>query len=185
MEDRQIVELFWQRDATAIEETQKKYDRYCFSIAQNILCRDEDAREIVNDAYLGVWNAIPPHRPERLSAFLGKITRRLAMKKLRDRNAVKRFGSEVSVSLDELEDCIPSSLRVDDHLEEAELTKAINRFLASLPAEERRVFLRRYWFFDSVNAICTRYGFSQSKVKSMLSRSRKKLLLWLQREDLL
>lgn len=107
------------------------------------------------------------------------------MKKLRDRNAVKRFGSEVSVSLDELEDCIPSSLRVDDHLEEAELTKAINRFLASLPAEERRVFLRRYWFFDSVNAICTRYGFSQSKVKSMLSRSRKKLLLWLQREDLL
>lgn len=185
MEDRQIVELFWQRDEAAVAETQRKYDRYCLSIAQNVLGREADAREVVNDAYLAVWNAIPPHRPELLSAFLGKITRRLALKRLRDRSAAKRLAGEAAVSLDELEECIPSALRVEDCLEAAELVRSIDRFLETLPAAERRVFLRRYWFFDSIQAICSQYGFSQSKVKSMLGRTRRKLLHWLQKEDLL
>ena len=185
MEDREIVELFWQRDEAAVAETQRKYGRYCFSIALNVLGREEDAREVVNDACLGAWNAIPPHRPELLSAFLGKITRRLALKKLRERTAAKRIGGEAAASLEELDECIPSSLRTEESVEAAELTRAIDRFLETLPAEERRVFLRRYWFFDSIEAICSRCGFSQSKVKSMLSRTRKKLLLWLRKEDLL
>lgn len=185
MEDRQIVELFWQRNEAAIMEAQMKYGCYCRSIAGNILSQNEDVKEVVNDAYLGAWNAIPPHRPENLSTFLGKIVRRLAMKKLRYLTAEKRISSEATVSLDELETCIPSSLRTEAHLEQAELTESINRFLETLKPEERRIFLRRYWFYDSIASICAQYNYSQSKVKSMLLRTRKKLASWLRKEGLL
>lgn len=183
MEDKQIVMLFWQRDETAITEAQSKYDRYCRTIADNLLHNREDAEECVNDAYRSAWDAIPPHRPAHLSTFLGKITRRLALKRLRSRNAQKRGGGETALPLAELEDCIPSGQDIDSRLDAHELAQVINRFLEQLSADERRVFLRRYWFFDSIEAISTRYGFGQSKVKMMLLRTRKKLLLHLQKED--
>jgi RNA polymerase sigma factor, sigma-70 family len=185
MDDQRIVELFWQRNEAAITETQKKYGNYCRSIAGNILSRNEDVKEVVNDAYFGAWNAIPPHRPENLSTFLGKIVRRLAMKKLRYEAAQKRISSEATASLDELESCIPSSLRTEAHLEHTELTESINCFLETLKPEERRVFLRRYWFCDSIQSICSRYHYSQSKVKSMLMRTRNKLAVWLRKEGFL
>lgn len=183
MKDSQIVDLYWQRDETAISETETKYGRFCFSIANNILHDDEDAKECVNDTYLGAWNAMPPHRPEMLSTFLGKITRRLSLKKWRDRSADKRGGGSVALSMEELEECIPSRQRTDDSIAVAELTDLINGFLESLPVEERRVFLRRYWYFDSISDISARFGFGESKVKMMLKRTRDKLLVRLQKED--
>ena len=183
MKDSQIVDLYWQRDETAISETEAKYGRFCFSIANNILHDDEDAKECVNDTYLGAWNAMPPHRPEMLSTFLGKITRRLSLKKWRDRSADKRGGGSVALSMEELEECIPSRQSADDSIAVAELTNIINGFLETLPVEERRVFLRRYWYFDSISDISARFGFGESKVKMMLKRTRDKLLVRLQKED--
>ncbi len=184
MEDSQIVDLYWQRDETAITETESKYGRFCFSIANRILENPEDARECVNDTYLGAWNAMPPHRPEILSSFLGKITRRLSLKKRRDRSAEKRGGGSVEASIDELEECLPSGQSMDENLAVAELSEIIDSFLEALPQGERRVFLRRYWFFDSIREIALRYGFSESKVKMMLKGTRDKLLVCLQKEDI-
>ena len=184
MEDSRIVDLYWRRDETAISETERKYGRFCFSISNNILRSREDAQECVNDTYLGAWNAMPPHRPEILSSFLGKITRRLSLKKLRDRSAGKRGGGGVEVSFDELEECVPSGRQIDERIEIAELAEIINAFLEALPLDERRVFLRRYWFFDSVSEISLRFGFGKSKVKMMLKRTRDKFLVHLQKEDI-
>lgn len=184
MEDCRIIELYWQRNEAALAETQKKYGQYCYAIANSILHNNEDAEESVNDTYIGAWNAIPPHRPAVLSTFLGKITRRLSLKRLRYRAAGKRGGGEVIAVLDEYEKCIPYGQSIDERIEAKELTNIINAFLESLPAEERRVFLCRYWYFDSISDIASRFGFSQSKVKIMLKRTRDKLLLRLRKEDI-
>ena len=184
MEDSRIVDLYWQRDETAIAETEKKYGKYCLSVARRILDDRQDAEECVNDTYLGAWNAMPPHRPAVLPTFLGKIARRLSLKKRRDRTAGKRGGGIVAESLDELEDCIPSGQRIDDALEGRELEAAVNAFLEGLPADERRVFLRRYWYFDSVREISVRYGFGESKVKMTLKRTRDKLRARLEKEGI-
>ena len=185
MEDGRIVDLYWQRDEAAISETEKKYGGYCLSIASHILQDHEDAQECVNDTYLGAWNAMPPHRPENLSTFLGKITRRLSLKKRRAKLAYKRGGGSAEESIDELEACIPSGQTIDDSLAVAELTEIINAFLDTLPLTERRVFLRRYWYFDSISEISSRYGFGESKVKMMLKRTRDKLQLRLKKEGVL
>lgn len=184
MEDSRIVKLYWQRDEAAISETEHKYGRFCYSIADRILQDHEDAEECVNDTWLGAWHAMPPHRPEILSAFLGKITRRLSLKKWRARTADKRGGGSVTVSMDELEDCIPSGRSIDENLALSELTEIINEFLKTLPPDERRVFLRRYWFYDSVSEISSRFGFGESKVKMMLKRTRDKLRDRLKKEDI-
>lgn len=184
MDDKQIVDLYWQRNEAAITQTQKKYGKYCFSIANNILCDKEDAEESVNDTYIGVWNAIPPHRPTVLSTFIGKITRRLSLKKLRERSAQKRGNGELFLSFDELEECIPNRQSIDTALEAKELTRIINAFLDKLPAAERRVFVCRYWYFDPISDISLRFGFSQSKVKMMLKRTRDKLSEQLRKEGI-
>ena len=184
MEDSQIVELYWQRNEAAISETERKYGRFCFSIANNILQNREDARECVNDTYLGAWNAMPPHRPMNLATFLGKITRRLSLKKWRSSSAGKRGGGAFALSIDELEECIPSGQSIDESLALDELTEILNAFLEALPSAERRVFLRRYWYFDSIRDISVRFGFGESKVKMMLKRTREKLLVRLQKEDI-
>ena len=184
MEDSRIVELYWQRNEQAIAETESKYGHFCFAVARNILGSGEDARECVNDAFLGAWNAMPPHRPQILSSFLAKITRRLALKKRRSLSADKRGGGSVELSLAELEGCIPSGQSIDESLALAELTEIVNSFLAELPEDERRVFLRRYWYFDSIGAISARFGFGESKVKMMLKRTRDKLRVRLQKEDI-
>ena len=182
MEDAQIVELFWARDETALTETESKYGRYCFSIASNILHNTEDAQECVNDAYLATWNAIPPHKPAKLSTFIGKITRRISLNKLFARSADKRGGGAVDASIDELDGCVPGALGLEDVFGAEELTEILNAFLATLSADERRVFMRRYWFFDSIDDISRRFGFSTSKVKVMLKRTRDKLRARLEKE---
>ena len=184
MEDSQIVDLYWQRNEDAISETEKKYGHYCLSIANAILRDNEDAKECVNDTWLGAWNSMPPHRPEILSTWLGKITRRLSLKKWRAKSAQKRGGGSVAVSLEELEECLPSAQRIDEHIEFQELTEIMNRFLEGLPVTERRVFLRRYWYFDSIHDISSRFGYGDSKVKMMLKRTRDKLLQYLKEEDI-
>ena len=184
MTDNEIIELYWQRDESAIEKTESKYGQYCYSVAYNILHNSEDALECVNDTYMGAWNSIPPHRPEVLSAFLGRITRNIAIKKLRGRNAKKRGGGEKTLVFDELEELVPSGKAIDDELEAKELAKIIDGFLRTLTDEERRIFICRYWYFDSVEEISKRFGFSQSKVKMKLMRTRKKLLDRLEKEEL-
>lgn len=182
MNDSQIVALYWTRDEAALSESAVKYGAYCRAIAWNILHSDEDANETVNDTWLGAWNAMPPHRPSVLSTFLGKITRRLSLKRWRSRDALKRGGGETALALDELMDCIPDGKAIDERLEAEELARVIDSFLASLSAAERQVFVRRYWYMASVSEICRQYGYSKSKTESMLYRTRKKLLMKLNAE---
>ena len=184
MEDRQIVELFFSRNEQALSEAEQKYGNYCFAIANRVLANSEDAKECVNDTLLGAWNAIPPHKPGKLSTFLGKIARRTALKKQRDRSALKRGGTAADVSAEELEECLPEGLSFDEALALSELTEIIDLFLKELPAAERRVFLRRYWFFDSIGDISKRFGYGESKVKMMLKRTRDKLKACLEKEDI-
>ena len=182
MEDREIIDLYWQRDESAITETSAKYGRFCYSIAHSILDSREDSEECVNDTYLGAWRAMPPHKPDILSAFLGKITRRLSLKKWRARSAARRGGGSAALSMTELEDCIPDGRSIDEHIELSHLTASINTFLSALPDNERRIFLRRYWYFDSIDAICARFGFGKSKVKMTLKRTRDRLRAHLEKE---
>lgn len=176
MDDRQIVALYWKRDEQAIEETARKYGSYCHKIAYRILQNHQDADECVNDTYQGVWDSIPPNRPEVLPTYLGKITRRLCLKVWRSRDARKRGGGETALSLEELKECVPDGKEIDEALNFQELVRAINAFLSELPAEQRRVFVRRYWHTSSIEEISKQFGFSKSKVESMLYRTRKKLL---------
>ena len=182
MEDSQIVALYWARDEAALAESAAKYGAYCRSIARNILHSDEDAEEAVNDTWFGAWHAMPPHRPSVLSAFLGKITRRVSLKRWRSRDAQKRGGGETALALDELMDCIPDRRSIDERLEAEDLSRIIDSFLSSLPAAERQVFVQRYWYMAPVREISRRFGFSRSKTESMLYRSRKKLLVKLNAE---
>lgn len=184
MEDKQIVALYWQRSERAISETAGKYGKYCYSIAYNILYNSEDADESVNDTYMGAWNSMPPNKPDILSAFLGKITRNIALNKWRSKNATKRGGGQVAAVLEELEDCIAANDSVEEQIEAMELTKVINKFLEGLKDMERRVFVCRYWYMDPVSEICNQFGYSESKVKSMLFRTRNKLQAYLEKEGI-
>ena len=182
MDDERIVDLFWERDEAALAEAEDKYRRYCRAIANGILHDDEDAKECVNDAFLAAWNAIPPARPAVLSTYLGKITRNLSLMKLRKRSADKRGGGSAETPLDEYEELIPSDRSIDEGIEAEDLARILNDFLAGVSQDERRVFLRRYWYFDSIGDIASRLGFSQSKVKMMLKRLRDKLMTRLKKE---
>lgn len=175
MNDADIVELYWQRDEAAIAHTRAKYAAYLRHIARNILGDRRDAEECLADTCLAAWNSIPPQRPALLSAYLGKIARRIALKKRRDGRALKRGGGETALALDELAHCVSGDTDIEAALDEAALAELLRAFLRSLDADARRVFLRRYWYLDSVSEIAARLGFSQSKVKSMLFRTRQKL----------
>ncbi len=182
MEDNQIVELYWARSEKAISETADKYGRYCYSIAYNILHSIEDSEECVNDTYLNAWNAMPDQRPSKLRAFLGRITRNLSLKRWEKYTAEKRGAGQVSLALDELRECIPSTERTDQIVDDIVLADLLNRFLASMPAEKRRIFMRRYWYFSPIAEIATDFSVSESKVKMSLLRSRNELKLLLEKE---
>ena len=184
MEDSAIVELYWQRADEAIPETERKYGRYCRRIAYNITASREDAEECVNDTWLGAWNAMPDKRPSVLSTFLGYITRNFALNRLEARRSAKRGGGEAALALDELEDCIPSDASPERRLEQKELEAAIDAFVSGLPETERRIFISRYWFLIPVQEIADRLGCTQSKVKASLFRTRNKLRVYLQEEEL-
>lgn len=185
MEDKDIVDLYWKRDEKAISETVDKYGRYCYSIAYNILSDTEDAEESVNDTYLNAWNSMPPHRPAVLSTFLGKITRFISLKRWRSKHTQKRGGESIGLAYEELSECIPAESTVESELEKAETAKIIDSFLDTLPVCEQSVFVCRYWYFDSISSISDQFGFSESKIKSMLHRTRKKLKTKLSKEGVL
>lgn len=184
MDDNQIIELYWARSEAAISETAKKYGNYCHHIAYNILSNQEDSEECVNDTWLKTWEAIPPTRPERLSAFLGKITRNLALHRYEKYNAIKRGAGQVALALHELEECIPARDNVERVIDDLVLTEILNDFLAGLPAETRQIFVRRYWHLHSVKEIAAEYHISESKVKVTLFRTRRKLRQLLEKEGI-
>ena len=173
--DDKIVELYWARSESAINETAAKYGDYCHYIAYNILYNREDAEESVNDTWLDAWQSMPPHKPIVLSTFLGKITRRISIDRWRKKHAGKRGGGEMDLVLDELEDCVSDPTDVEIAIEQRERERIIREFLDALSVIERRVFLRRYWYMDSVAVIAADYGFTESKTASMLHRTRRKL----------
>ena len=181
MDDQAIVELYWKCSEYALSETSAKYGSYCYSIAYNILENSEDANESVNDTYLAAWGTIPPKRPVMLSTFLGKLTRRISIDRLRKRTADKRGGGEAALVLDELEGCIAGRQNVENAYIHKELTEAINRYLDTLTQMERNIFLCRYWYLDPIADIASNFGLSQSKVTSMLYRLRKKLRVQLEK----
>ncbi len=185
MDDEKIINLYWQRDESAISETKLKYGKFCYTIAYRVLHNNEDAEECENDTYLEAWNSMPPQKPSVLSAFLGTITRRKSVDKWRKKMADKRGSGEYELSIYELENCIPDQKSIDEQLAVEELAKIISSFLRELPETERNVFLRRYWYFDSIKEICEKYGFGQSKVKMMLMRTRQKLLACLEKEGII
>ena len=184
-DDQKIIELYFCRSEQALMETAGKYGRYCTSIAYGILGSREDAQECVSDAYLTAWNAIPPRRPADLGTYLGKITRNLSIDRLRTRNRDKRGGGEVPLALEELEEVVAGSDSPENEAVRKELTAALNRFLAGLTQQERYVFVRRYWYLDSLGDISEKTGFSGSKVASMLYRLRGRLKKQLIEEELL
>lgn len=185
MDDQQIVDLYWRRSERAISETAVKYGHYCFSVAYNVLANKEDAEESVNDTYLAAWDNLPPYRPAILTAFLGKLTRRLSINRWRERSAQKRGGGEIPLALEELDECIASASDLEGELLSKEVSRALNDFLETLPQTERDVFVRRYFMLDPIPAIASHFGFSQSKVASMLLRTRKKLRAHLEQEELI
>lgn len=184
MNDSEIISLYWNRDETAIEESASKYGAYCGTIARNILSCPQDVQECLNDTWLAAWNNIPPQRPVLLKAYLGKLTRLIGLKKWRDSRALKRGGGEITLALDELAECLSDGSSIEAALDAAGLEQLVNRFIAGLGRDERRVFLRRYWYMDSIASISSRFGFSQSKVKSMLRRTRLKLMNRLKEEGI-
>lgn len=184
MEDEKIIELYWERNQTAIAETEQKYGRYCGRIADNILYDREDVEECLNDTWLRAWNSMPEERPSILSAFLGAITRNLSLDRYRKKHAAKRGNGAVSYIYEELSDCV-SRTEPQVQVEFEELVHGINAFLQGLEEEHRVIFVRRYWYMDGIAAIAERFGISESKVKSSLFRSRKKLQEHLLREQLL
>ena len=185
MEDAAIVDLYWQRSDRAIPETDRKYGRYCHTIAYNICTNHEDAEECVNDTWFRAWNRMPTERPTALSAFLGAIVRNLALDRYRLRTRRRRGGGETELALDELEECIPSRGSVEQHLEAQELEQAIDAFLSALSATERKIFVARYWFVVPIKEIADKMNCSPGKVKTTLYRLRDRLKAYLQEEGLI
>ena len=183
MEDLQIIDLFFARNEQAIRETDAKYGRLCFSVANKILESNEDSEECVNDTWLRAWDEIPPTRPNHLSAFLCKITRILSLKKLEFSSAMKRTSSIV-VSFEELEGVLQDE-RIAPVTEAAELGSLISDFLRREKTDARNVFLRKYLFFDTVEEIAEHFGMNENTVKSMLFRTRNRLREYLRKEGVI
>lgn len=183
MEDARIVEMYFDRNETAIEETQKKYGRYCHYIAYNILHSDPDAEECVNDTYLRAWEAMPPHKPGRLSVFLGKITRNLALNRYAYDHAKKRSDG-IDVALDEIAEVLADPESETDEEESLRLRDALNSFMETLPEDTRVIFVRRYWYMCRVAQIAADLGTSENRVKVTLHRTREKLKAYLEKEGI-
>lgn len=182
MEDEKIVDLFLSREEAAITHTQEKYGARLRFLAGEIVKDAQAAEECENDTYLAAWNTIPPHTPRTyFYPYLARITRNRAINLCRDRDRLKRRAFLVELS-GEMEQCIPAPDDLECRIQEAELKTAINGFLGTLPEEKRNLFIRRYWFLDSVETIAKRYGLSESKVKTTLFRIRNQMRKYLQKE---
>lgn len=179
MEDAEILQLYRARDARAIEETREKYGGLCLSVASNLLHVREDAEECVADTYLAAWNAIPPERPSILRAFLAKLTRNIALDKLKRLRAQKRGGGETELVFEELSELLPGGTAPGAELERRELLRDIESFLGAESPRARLIFLRRYFYADSVSAIARGLGMRENAVSAQLSRTRKRLRVFL------
>lgn len=184
MNDNEIIELYWARNENAITASEEKYGRYCHSISYNILHNNEDAEECVNDTWVGAWKSIPPQRPNRLSSYLGKITRNLSINRFKQYTAEKRGLGQTEIVLSELEDCIPAETDVEQLVEEMVLVKALNRFLRGQPEQKRNIFIRRYWYLYPIREIAEVYSASESKITSLLFRMRNELKEYLEKEGI-
>lgn len=182
MNDEQIILMFEQRNENAIIETYNKHNAVCRKMASNILANPQDIEECINDALLHAWNSIPPAHPKSLPAFLTIITRNIALDKLKHNSRLKRGGKQVDLLLGELTSCIHTNEDIEETIDDRLLTDTLNRFLRTLSVESRKVFVKRYISMMNVNEIAKQYGFSESKVKSMLMRTRKKLRNFLKEE---
>lgn len=182
MVDEQIVALYWQRNEQAIKESDAKYGSYCFTIANNILSSHEDSEECVNDTWLRAWTVIPPQRPKRLSAFFAKIIRNLSLNKYKAKMTEKRGRNEVTIALDELEECIAGSSNVESAILQNEMSDSISYFLHTLSERDCNIFIRRYFYVYSIEEIAAHYHMKESNVLMNLSRTRKKLRDYLRKE---
>ena len=185
MEDINIIDLYWRRSETAIDETDKKYGRYCRSIAYGILENSEDSEECVDDTYMATWNSLPPQRPKYFPAYLGRITRNLSLTRIRASLTQKRGAGEVAVAYDELSECVAGTTHIEREYEQKELIREVEQFLYSLSKEDRLMFMYRYWLAWPVADIAKKLGCTESRVKSALHRSRQKLRQHLVKEGLL
>ncbi len=174
MEDEKIIELYWARQEKAIYETDKKYGKYCNTISFNILKNNEEAKECVNDTYLKAWNSIPPQRPNILKAYIGKITRNLAINRY-DKKKAKKRDYTLEIALEELDECISSNNNVENKINYNELVNILNNFLSELSQDKRKIFLERYWYLYSIKEISLRNDISESNVKTILLRLRQYL----------
>ena len=179
MEDSKIIELYFARSENAIPETEKKYGAYCKTVAKNILGNEEDAEECLNDTYLAAWNSIPPAVPEKLSLFLGKITRNLSLNRYRKNKTEKRGGGFSPAVFEEMEEVVSGSDDLEKNFEKREILAAVNEFLGTLSEEKRSIFICRYWYFDSMEDMAKRFGKKESGIYSSLERNRKKLRKYL------
>ena len=182
MDDEQIIDLYWNRDERAIEETDQKYGAYLTTIARNVLDDPEDSRESVNDTYFAAWKTMPPQRPNILSAYLGKLARRISIDHFRQRTRLKRGGGAYVASLSELEGTFSAGNSMDQIMDTKLLGHAINAFLRTLHPQARTAFIGRYFFMDCMADVARYCGMSESKAKSMLHRTRKKLKVYLEKE---
>lgn len=184
MDDSEILDLYFARSEQAIVQTHQKYGPYCYSIASHILPDPGDAEESVNDAYFSAWKLIPPRRPQRLAAFLGKLTRNLSIDRWRRNSAGKRGGGEAQLLLDELAECVAGAESPETELMRKELYAALNRFLRRLPELDLTVFLLRYYYANSLGEVARKTSLSPNQVKYILLRTRKHLAAALQKEGL-
>lgn len=182
MEDNGIIELYFQRDETAIRETADKYGHYCFTVAWNILFSNEDSQECVNDTWRRTWELIPPQRPHLLKFFLAKITRGFAMNMLRSRTRLKRGGTMYETALEELENVLHTGTDPQSEFDTKLLAEEVNRFLGTLREKERNVFIRRYFYLESGGMIAKKYGLSEANVNVILNRTRNRLKEHLRKE---
>lgn len=185
MDDQSIIALYLARNERAITETQLKYGAYCMEVAYRILENRQDSEECVNDVYLKLWNSIPPHDPKTLRGFISKVTRNLALNRLRDKSTLRRGGGEMTLALDELGECLSDGESVEEEYLRQELSGYINRFLKSLSRRDCDLFLCRYYFLYPVSEIAEKNSLSEAHVRTSLSRTRKKLKLYLQKHGLL
>lgn len=175
MDDARIVQLYWDRNEQAISVTAGKYGNYCASIAKNILGGKEDVEECVNDTYMSAWNSMPPHRPNILRTFLGKITRNISFNRYKYYTADKRGGGNATLVLDEIAELVSGADSMEQEVNRKELIKAIDRFLDGLPIQKRNIFVCRYWYFDSISDIASRFRMTENNVSVTLNRLRLKL----------
>ena len=174
MEDEEIINLYWKRQEKAIYETDKKYGRYCNTISFNILQNEEESKECVNDTYLKTWNSIPPQRPNILKAYIGKITRNLAINQYEKKKSKKRDYT-LEIALEELNECISSNSNVEKEFDYNELVNVLNNFLSVLSQDKRKIFLERYWYLYSIKEISSKNKITESNAKIILSRIRNSL----------